>query len=239
MYQYARKKDESALRNLFLGIGIISFVLFLVVAYMGYNEWSEITAIDTRVGAFFHNLRTPARTTVATGLTRIANLWGQVVSTVIFTVIILMFKKWRTGLWYGVTVLLGAGVLNGLVKSFFQRARPTDIEHLVEQGGYAFPSGHSMGSMIIYGGLLFLITRYINSQRSYWPVGKWILSIVTGLFILSIGLSRIYLGVHFPTDVIGGFALGLSWLSFSIAFLGLPFTKKEFRTRGRYHFKRL
>ncbi|HZK46749.1 MAG TPA: phosphatase PAP2 family protein [Atopostipes sp.] len=239
MYQYDRKKDESALRNVFLTIAIISLIIFLIVAYMGYNDWPEITKLDNQIGSVFHNLRTQSRTSIAIAITRIANFSGQVVLATVITFALILFKKWRTGLWFGLMALLGAGVINGVVKSIFHRARPTDIEHLIEQGGYAFPSGHSMGSMIIFGSLLFILYRYINSRKSYWPVGKVLLSLTLGLLILMIGLSRIYLGVHFPTDVIGGFALGLSWISFNFAFIGLTITKKDFNTRRRYHFKSL
>ncbi|MEG0268287.1 MAG: phosphatase PAP2 family protein [Carnobacterium sp.] len=100
--------------------------------------------------------------------------------------------------------------MNLLVKIIFHRERPT-IEHLVIQGGFSFPSGHSMGSLICYGGLAFLTFHlYKKSTPSL------VVLLVTILFILLIGLSRIYVGVHFPSDVIGGYLLGASWLTLMI-----------------------
>lgn len=239
MYQYSDSINETKLRKTFLIIALIGVIPFLFFALRGLTDWTGITEIDYRLGAFFYDLRTPMRTEVATAITRIADILGQSVTTIIITAALILRKKWRTGLWFGLTVLFGAAGLNGLMKEFFERIRPDQIDHLVEQGGYSFPSGHSMGSMIIYGGLLFIIIRYINSRRTHWTIGKLALSIVLGLLVLFIGLSRIYLGVHYLSDVIGGFSLGLSWLALSIALFGLSVTKKEFQSKNRYSFSRL
>lgn len=239
MYQYSDSTKETKLRKIFLIIALISAIPFLFLAFRGLTDSVGITETDYKIGAFFYNLRTPMRTEVATVITRIANVLGQAVTTIIITVALILRKKWRTGLWFGLTVLFGAAGLNGLMKEVFARVRPDQIDHLVEQGGYSFPSGHSMGSMIIYGGLLFIIFRYMSSRRADWLIGKIVLSIVLGVLILFIGLSRIYLGVHFPSDVIAGFALGLSWVTLMIALLGLKVTKKEFQSKNRYSFSRL
>lgn len=239
MYQYSGSKNKTKLRKIFLITALISIIPFLYLAVRGLTDSAGITEVDYQFGAFFYNLRTPIRTEVAIAITRIADILGQTITTVIITSILILVKKWRTGLWFGITVLLGAGLLNGLMKEVFQRVRPDQIDHLVVQGGHSFPSGHSMGSMIIYGGLLFILVRYINTQKSHGTITKIALGVVFGVLILMIGLSRIYLGVHYPSDVIGGFSLGLSWLSLAIATFGLPCTKKEFQSRNRYQFKRL
>jgi len=167
-----------------------------------------------------------------TGITRLADVEAQTGVTVIAVVLISAFKKWRTGLWYGLTVFFGAGVLNGFVKNFYGRVRPDQIEHLIEQGGHAFPSGHAMGAVIVYGGLFFLFTQYSNSKT--W---KWFVGIISVILILMIGLSRIYLGVHYPSDVIAGFSLGFSWLCLAIAVYGLRATQHDFQ-QPKYSFKK-
>jgi len=167
-----------------------------------------------------------------TGITRLADREAQTGVTVVVVILFSLFKKWRTGLWYGLTVLFGAGVLNGLVKSFYGRVRPDQIEHLIEQGGHAFPSGHAMGAVIVYGGLFFLFTQYSNSKP--W---QWLLGIISVILILMIGLSRIYLGVHYPSDVIAGFSLGFSWLCLAIAVYGLRATQHDFQ-QPHYSFKK-
>ncbi|TYR76673.1 phosphatase PAP2 family protein [Rossellomorea vietnamensis] len=107
------------------------------------------------------------------------------------------------------TIALGGG-FNWLLKAYFKRERP-DIEALVEQGGYSFPSGHSMGSFVLYGTLAFAVFRLYDHTWS-----KILGAAALMLLVLLIGLSRIYLGVHYPSDILGGFSAGGVWLLFSI-----------------------
>ncbi len=234
----SRKREDEGLRRIFLYIALFAVLPFLYFAIIGYSDWTNVTIQDYEIGSFFYALRTPIRTTVATGITRLADRETQVILTLIIAAILFAFKKWRTGLWYGLSVLIGAGLLNGGVKELYGRVRPEEIEHLVLQGGYTFPSGHAMGSMIVYGGLLFLIARAFYFSRRNLRGLTWLLGLFIGLLILVIGLSRIYLGVHYPSDVIGGFSLGFAWLSLSIALLGLKFTREEFQSQRKYSFRR-
>ncbi|HAZ43278.1 MAG TPA: phosphatidic acid phosphatase [Cyanobacteria bacterium UBA11369] len=100
---------------------------------------------------------------------------------------------------------IGAIGLNFLLKNLFARTRPMLWQRSVDVSFYSFPSGHAMVSLVIYGMLSYLLaTRFHRKSKS-------ILS-VTILLIAAIGLSRLYLGVHWPTDVIAGYAAGLVWL---------------------------
>lgn len=239
MQQYSRNSGstpDDKIRKRFIYIALIGLLPFIYLAIVGYFDWTNITIQDYEIGSFFYEMRTPMRTTIATAITRLADFETQTMVTVAAVLVLLVLKKWRTGLWYGLTVLIGAGFLNGAVKEFYQRVRPTEIDHLIEQGGHAFPSGHAMGSMIVYGGLLFIMIRFLNSRRQSNPLFKWGLSFIIGFLILMIGLSRIYLGVHYPSDVIGGFSLGFAWLSLSIVLLGLKFTREEFQPKNKYQF---
>src|SRR5699024_3326183 len=105
---------------------------------------------------------------------------------------------------------VGAGVLNKTIKYIFRKPRPS-FEHLVVQGGYSFPSGHAMGSTIMYGGLLVVLFYLVKSKgiRTLFAL------LFVGLILL-IGISRIYLGVHYPSDIIGGYSLGSAWLYTSV-----------------------
>ena len=238
MQQISRGREDEQLRKVFIYIALFAILPFLYFAIVGYFDWTNVTIRDYEIGSFFYDLRTPLRTDKVIGITRLADKETQIIVTVVIAAILFLLKKWRTGLWYGSSVLIGAGLLNGGVKELYGRVRPEEIEHLVEQGGYTFPSGHSMGSMIVYGGLLFMILRalYITRRNLGWLT--WLLGLFVGLLVLVIGLSRIYLGVHYPSDVIGGFSLGLAWLSLSIALLGLKLTRKEFQSKNKYTFRR-
>lgn len=108
--------------------------------------------------------------------------------------------------------LCTASLLNFLFKTVFRRARP-DVLRLVQASGYSFPSGHSMISAAFYGLLIYLCVVFIK------PPWSRIVSAVLALLILAIGVSRIYLGVHYASDVVGGFLAGISWLAMFILFL--------------------
>ena len=98
-------------------------------------------------------------------------------------------------------------MVNQLLKDFYHVARPT-LHHLVHVSNYSFPSGHAMSSIAFYGFVAFLFSIHLK-KREKPTLPLWI---VTCLFIFLIGLSRIYLGVHFPTDILGGYLAGLSTL---------------------------
>lgn len=97
---------------------------------------------------------------------------------------------------------LGSFTLNFLVKQVFQRSRPFDF-FLVEQGGLSYPSGHAMVVMSMYLAIFYLLTRNIQNDSKGILIGVFI-----GSYIILMGISRLYLGVHWPTDIVGGYILG-------------------------------
>jgi undecaprenyl-diphosphatase len=107
--------------------------------------------------------------------------------------------------------ILGSGLINATMKMFFNRPRPQLFPWRVPYAGLSsFPSGHSMTSMVCYATLAYLITRLEpNRFLRRFTFG------LAALMIVLIGLSRLYLGVHYPTDVLAGFTMGLAWASFS------------------------
>ena len=126
-------------------------------------------------------------------------------------------RLWRV-LYFAVT-MIGISVLTSSLKELFERDRPNLIQEY-DGTGYSFPSGHSTGPMVFYGFIIYLIIR------SRFPlVAKWIVGIVLGLLIFLIGFSRIYLGVHYASDVIGGFLLGFAWLATNIAIFEITIRK--------------
>lgn len=126
--------------------------------------------------------------------------------------LIIYLKRWREAAGLAIC-LAGGAVLNFLFKNLFERARP-DLFRLVEATGYSFPSGHAMVSLCFYGMVAFLLARELR----HWP-GRVAVISVAGLLIAAIGVSRVYLGVHYPTDVVAGYAAGSMWLAFCISLL--------------------
>ncbi|MGD6781092.1 phosphatase PAP2 family protein [Sutcliffiella horikoshii] len=126
---------------------------------------------------------------------------------VVMTLFILFKRNWYLALFLWAN-LVGVRLLNTFVKTIFSRDRPS-LDHVVDAGFYSYPSGHSMNSMAFFGAIAFLC--YIKIKQT------WLRNILmTGCFVLIglIGLSRVYLGVHYPLDVLGGFSMGASWLLF-------------------------
>ncbi|MGA7563146.1 MAG: phosphatase PAP2 family protein [Desulfobaccales bacterium] len=127
---------------------------------------------------------------------------------VLLLVILLLKKEWCTSLSLLVIVWVGDRLLSFL-KTFFHRARP--LPQLVPEHGYSFPSGHSFHSMALYGFIIYLTWKLV---RTSWL--RSLIFILCALLILLIGFSRIYLNVHWLTDVLGGFCSGFSWLMINI-----------------------
>ncbi|MGX7395473.1 phosphatase PAP2 family protein [Carnobacterium mobile] len=188
------------------------FFLFSMVAFGLYVQADWIHSFDQFISQPILDQRAENKTTFFIAFTHLGSVTAIVLSIVFFS----SFLFWRTkqlgiAFWFALQALLGAGLLNHYVKEIFQRQRPT-IKHLVVQGGYSFPSGHSMGSLICYGGIAFLLIQL--TRRSIW---KRCILFFTAVLVFLIGISRIYVGVHFPSDVLGGYLLGGAWLFLMIA----------------------
>lgn len=135
----------------------------------------------------------------------ITNFGGAIFLSIATVMLFLFIKNKKIGLSIISNIVIIA-VLNQLLKRLLQRPRPNEFR-IVEETGYSFPSGHSMVSMAFYGYLIYLIYRYIKNKYV-----KWTLITILSILICLIGISRIYLGVHYTSDVLGGFLLSISYL---------------------------
>src|SRR5690625_4448292 len=111
MYQYSKRNTENKTRKNLVIAAIIGTLPFLFIAGIGFFDWTWITIQDYKIGALFYDLRNPMLTTVATLITRIGDVESQVIITALTVFTLFIAKKWRTGLWFGVTVLIGAALL--------------------------------------------------------------------------------------------------------------------------------
>ena len=142
----------------------------------------------------------------ATPIAKFITNFGGAIFLIILTILLLVvLKNKKVGLSI-CTNLVVVTILNQLLKRLLQRPRPTELR-IIEENGYSFPSGHSMVSMAFYGYLIYLIYRFVKNKYL-----KWISIVLLSLLICLIGISRIYLGVHYTSDVLGGFLISISYL---------------------------
>ena len=135
----------------------------------------------------------------------ITNFGGAIFLIILTVVLVILIKNKKIGLSIFSNLVI-ITVLNQLLKRVLQRPRPTEYR-IIEETGYSFPSGHSMVSMAFYGYLIYLIYKYVKNKYI-----KWISIVLLSLLICSIGISRIFLGVHYTSDVLGGFFISISYL---------------------------
>ncbi len=194
---------------------LIVFFLFLVSAYGFYilvNNVFRLNKMSTDLWVFSQlaAIRSDALTDIMIPITHLGSSWFLIVANVALGLYFLLIRKHR---WYSIkvpVVALGSVAMMTLLKLFFSRPRP-DLPVIEGVLGFSFPSGHSMSAMTFYGLLIYLVWNSAFEKK--W---KWILIPVLALIIALVGFSRIYLRVHYLSDVLAGFAVGVLWLILSI-----------------------
>ncbi|ANU26158.1 phosphatase PAP2 family protein [Planococcus versutus] len=145
--------------------------------------------------------------------TEMGSVWFLTVLSLVVLGVLGFKMKDKWGALFFVIAVGGGSLLTVLLKNLYVRERPS-INPDIDAIGYSFPSGHSMGSLIFYGFVIYLVIR---TQHRPWI--KWMTVALLSALIIMIGSSRIYLGAHFPSDVLGGYMAGLIWLILNLVAL--------------------
>lgn len=161
---------------------------------------------DEATRAAVHQLASPTLTAIMRGFSFVGSTLALTVLTTFVIVPLALKKLGREAKLFAIT-MVGAALLNMTLKLTFQRARPVPFFDPLPPKTYSFPSGHSLMSACFFGALAAILTARIKSKRL--RIALWIFSTV---MFVSIGFSRIYLGVHHTTDVIAGFSAALIWI---------------------------
>lgn len=191
---------------MFLGSFILLFTLVAILMTLG-----KMSYIDSIVHAYILKIRTDNLNSFFNVFTE---LGGASFLLGLCVILFITMKNKKRALYIFINLVL-AFIVNETVKSMFMRTRPIGI-NLIQETGYSFPSGHSMVSLTFYGLLTYMILKNIKNK-----VLKVIINMVFLLLVFTIGFSRIYLGVHYLSDVIAGFLLSCIYLTIFIKFINL------------------
>lgn len=188
-------------------IFVLAILIFCVLAYF---------VLEGKTGdfdSFIYKLVTFSKTDFLTGFYKfITSFASEIMIGIVSLSFLVIFKNKR----YGGFVLLNAFnifILNFLLKLIFMRDRPYELM-IINESGYSFPSGHAMAALGFYGFIIYLLCHFNLNKKS-----KVIFSSLLGILIILIGVSRIYLGVHYASDVLAGYMVSLAYLILYITFI--------------------
>lgn len=178
---------------------IVFAMIFAVIAM--FHESRLGKWIDTEVYEFIYSSESFISTTIFFGATQIGEVWAMVCLSLLTVVLLTFYKHKIEALFFALTMII-SGVANPILKNIFDRERPT-ILRLIDISGFSFPSGHAMGSTAFFGSLIYVSHRILKGKSKAFVMS------LSAILILLISTSRVYLGVHYPTDIIAGIVGGL------------------------------
>lgn len=205
----------------YLNYSLLALIPFLIIIVIIMFNINAIQHIDNRVTLSIISWRTPQLSSFFSAVTILANPTSVVTTVLILAIIAyVLTKRLHLSLWIILTNSIGSLGLNPLVKNIVQRSRPDEELRLVQEASYSFPSGHAFASMVAFGCVILLLLLFLKPSAF-----RGVLIVLSFVTILLIGFSRIFLGVHYLSDVVAGFSLGLFWLFISLSIF-IPKTPK-------------
>lgn len=185
--------------------GSFALLLFMILGYVVKFYPENLVGIDQPIQSA---IRGDLPTYLTAFFTRVTVLMNTPIVAAWVGVIVLFFvwKKWYTEALLLTGSLVTTGLLVVILKHIYLRPRPA-LQHLVQEEGYSFPSGHSLAATLVFGSLIIVVGQRMTSQ-----VGKVLAQLALFLCMVTIVVSRVYVGVHYPTDVTGSMLLGFGLL---------------------------
>lgn len=213
MDEHKLKKTGFPILLVIVGLGVISLFTYIFIEIGEELLESEIKTFDSTIINFLKTIETDRLDSIMILITELGSVW--VITTMCIAVILLLWMKAKDT-WGIITFIVanaGGAFLTKILKEHYDRGRPS-INPEIDAVGFSFPSGHSMGSLIFYGFVIYLLLRSRRSIRI-----KTLLTLLAGIAVFLIGLSRVYLGAHFPSDVLAGYLAGVVWVMLCILVL--------------------
>jgi membrane-associated phospholipid phosphatase len=211
-------KVNPRIASLIATIGTVGLFVCLLILYVLAQISDEVLeqeafGFDKTVLLWIHQFANPVLDTVMLNVTRLGNP-----TTVVFIALITLAVLWGRRYYQEAKIFLlnglGGAILSYGLKLVFSKSRPQLWNSPISETSYSYPSGHALGSMVLYGFLAYLLaTAYPKYAKVFYCIAA--------ILIILIGLSRLYLGVHWPTDVIAGYGVGFLWITVCITLLKL------------------
>ena len=194
-------------------LGICALTLYLLAQLSDEVLEQEAFAFDETVLLHIHQLASPALDTLMVGITRLGDP-----RTVVPLTALIFFALWwrhhRLEAQFFALNAFGGAVLSNVLKLVFSKQRPRLWDSPIVETTFSYPSGHALGSMVLYGFLSYVLaTLYPRYATAFYSAAATL--------IIAIGFSRLYLGVHWPTDILAGYGIGFLWVTVCISLLRL------------------
>jgi undecaprenyl-diphosphatase len=217
-------------RGEYLGLHLTIGLLIALAALWVFGAITEdvithdtLTRFDEVLLHWMRSHSTHTGDRIMSGISLIGSPGAMAVVALVMVIVLAVRRKWLA-LSGWIATFVGGGIIDAVLKQVIHRPRPLGAEMFLHQFSYSFPSGHAMGSTFGYGMLAYLLVTFWSERRGVR------IAIIAGAFILiiAIGVSRLYLGVHYFSDVIGGYAAGTLWLASCIS--GVDVARRQPRT---------
>ena len=204
-----KSAPKIVLWHLIIGIAlsILCTVVFVKIFDFVKDTGKDVTPFDRSLLFFMYHHRAPWLTEAAEWLAHMGSPPVIVGMAALAGVVGLIWRKVRGAAWTLPIAVIGAGIIIQGVKLFVQRPRPSFFAPLLHEAGFSFPSGHSLIAMVVYGLLGYFALHLFKNVAL-----RLLVRIVTVSIVILIGVSRVYVGVHYPTDVLAGWTAGVPWL---------------------------
>jgi membrane-associated phospholipid phosphatase len=202
-----------------VGLTSCLFILFVLAKLIEEVLEQDAFRFDTTFLLWLHQFANPNLDNLMLFITNLGNP-STVVIVAGVTVLLLWWRHYQEEAKVFVFACLGGLILNTGLKLFFSKPRPELWHRLISETSFSFPSGHALGSVVLYGFIAYeLATHYPNFAKVIYSSAI--------ILIAAIGISRLYLGVHWPTDIIAGYGVGFLWLMICITMLKLQRLKQK------------
>jgi undecaprenyl-diphosphatase len=199
-------------KRLSLWLGGAALALLIFVRITRELIEGDVSAMDSAILLAVAKTRTPWLTVAALDVTALGSITLVVLFSA-FTLLVLLVLRDRMGALQLLAASSGAGILTLATKNFIERIRPEEAQQLIVVSGFSYPSGHSVSTSALYLTIAIIAGRYVRHSGA-----RAALFLAVSAVLIMIGASRVYLGVHYATDVVSGISLGAAWSLLLAAF---------------------